>query len=280
MAYYWLTWFGGAAYVAPVLILLVGLGCYFDAFAYLRRRWGWALLLLLCCVGLLDLYRKSLGALEAHFGITAGGILGVNLNRYLFGYFGTVGATILFATLYFVSLLFLTNFQLGSWLRAIWALRPGTPGPLPPEEQELEKRAEVLREQSRKLQEEMKRSGLGQDLRPVPEPNVVDLSVPQAKPGAGRPKKASPAPEEPRLVQPADEGEVIPAREVAAASTADVLGKKSEPGPAPAASDPRRGLPLKKATATKRLRRRPPLAPRLPLLLHRCRQHHHLQSRN
>jgi len=64
------------------------------------------------------------------------------------------------------------------------------------------------------------RSGLAADLQPVPAPTVRDLSVSQLKPG--RPRKV---PEPLREPEPADEGEVIPAREVAAATTADILGK-------------------------------------------------------
>ena len=41
MAYGFLLWFGAAAFVLPVLTLFLGLGCFFEAFAYLRRRWPW-----------------------------------------------------------------------------------------------------------------------------------------------------------------------------------------------------------------------------------------------
>src|SRR5262245_26306592 len=106
MAYFWLLWIGAGAFVAPVLLLAVGLGCFFDSFSYLRRRWLWTGVLLLCFIGMLDLYKEHLKGLEARLSITAGGVLGLNLNKHLFGYFGTVGATILFLMLYFISLLF------------------------------------------------------------------------------------------------------------------------------------------------------------------------------
>ena len=51
LAYYWFFWAGAAAYLFPVLFFAVGLGCFLDAFAYLRRRWAWALVLVLCCMG-------------------------------------------------------------------------------------------------------------------------------------------------------------------------------------------------------------------------------------
>ena len=154
-------WVGAAAYLFPVLLFLVGLGCFFDAFAYLRRRWLWALVLFLCCMGLLDLYKDHLETLQRNINATAGGILGLNLNQHLFDYFGTAGATIIFLMLYFISLLFLTNFQLGDWLRAIWGRREAVANGAPADEQALERRARDLQKQVSKLQEQVDRSGLG-----------------------------------------------------------------------------------------------------------------------
>src|SRR5262249_47851241 len=98
------------------------------------------------------------------------------------------------------------------------------------EEQALEKRARELKKQAKQLEEQTERagarperSGLGPDLKPVPEPTVRDLSIPQAK--SGRAKKPVEPVKEPA---PADEGEVIPAREIAAATTSDILGKRGE----------------------------------------------------
>jgi len=83
----------------------------------------------------------------------------------------------------------------------------GEPAEATAEEQALARRARELQKQAKKLQEEVDRSGLGADLKPVPEPTVRDLSVAQARPG--RSKKAA---EPVRSLDPADEGEVIPAR--------------------------------------------------------------------
>ena len=227
LAYYWLFWVGLAAFVAPILLLIVGLGCFFEAFSYLRRRWAWTLALFICCIGLLDLYRGYLPTIETHFRITAGGILGMNLNRRVFGYFGTVGATILFLMIYFISLLYLTNFKLGDWIRSLMERRAERLTGATPAEQALERKKRELQKEARKLEEQMEsgtNSGLGADGKPVPAPNVVDLSVPQAKPGRQK-KPSSPEPQpEPA---PADIVEVIPARELAAATSADVLGKKT-----------------------------------------------------
>ncbi len=225
-AYYWLLWVGAAAYILPMLLLFLGLGCFFPAFAYLRRRWFWAVVLFLCCIGLLDLYQSYLGGLERSLNTTAGGIIGVSLNRYLFGYFGTVGATILFLMLYFISLLFLTNFQLGAWLRAIWARREVAAG---------QTVAPALPEKTPKWRssaepESVRPSGIGADLQPVPPPNVIDTTVVAAS-KAGRGRKSGAA-ESTKEVQAVEEGDVIPASEVAAATrsatVADVLGRNPE----------------------------------------------------
>lgn len=223
LAYYWLLWVGISAFILPVLLMLVGLGCFFESFAFLRRRWLWAVLLFVCCIGILDLYSGYLEKMEVRLSTTAGGVLGVNLNKYIFGYFGIVGATIIFLMLYFISLLFLTNFQLGEWVRGIWTRLSSWKGRgNTPEEVALERRVRELQKQEAKLKQEVTKSGLGADLQPVPEPTVRDLSLPQSKPG-GRNKKNPFETKEAVIVQ---EGEVIPAREVAAASTTDVLGRK------------------------------------------------------
>ncbi|MCX6926856.1 MAG: DNA translocase FtsK 4TM domain-containing protein, partial [Verrucomicrobia bacterium] len=228
LAYYCFYWAGAAAYLFPALLFAVGLGCLLDTFAYLRRRWVWALVLVLCCMGLLDLYRDYLFKLQRSLNADVGGVLGRNMNQHFFGEcFGVPGATIVFLMLYFISLLFLTNFQLGEWIRRIFGRRAVAEGQLPAEEEALEQRSRDLQKQSKKLQEEVERSGLGQDLKPVPTPTVRDLSVPQPS-KAGRGKKSS-QPEPVNEPAPAEEeGEVIPAREVVAATTADILGKKTE----------------------------------------------------
>jgi S-DNA-T family DNA segregation ATPase FtsK/SpoIIIE len=237
LACFCFRWGGAAAYVFPVLLFLVGLGCFFDSFSYLRRRWLWEVVLFLCCMGLLDLYKDHLTNVQRSINATAGGIIGLALNQHLVGdNFGTAGATIIFLMLYFISLLYLTNFQLGDWLRAIWGRRATIGADLSPEEQALERRARDLQKQAKKLQDQVERSGLGADLQPVPAPTVRDLSVPAQNKSAKARKTAEPQPvKEPA---PADEGEVIPAREVVAATTADILGQKSDPATATAETKP------------------------------------------
>jgi S-DNA-T family DNA segregation ATPase FtsK/SpoIIIE len=228
MAYYCFLAIGAAAFVLPVLLFFVGLGCFFDSFGYLRRRWAWGLMLLICCMGLLDLYREHLGKLEQNLGTTAGGILGRNLNQNFCGEcFGTAGATIIFLMLYFISLLFLTNFHLGEWVRRVWDRRAVTPDGATPEEAVLERRSRDLQKQAKTLQEQVDRSGIGADMKPVPAPMVRDLSVSQPSKGARakKPTQAEPLKEP----APADEAVVISAREVAAATVGDILGKQPQP---------------------------------------------------
>jgi len=229
VAYGFFFLFGGAAYLMPALLFLFGLSYLLQFMAYFHRRWVWAAVLLFCCMGGLDLYSETgfLKRLRDNINAPVGGWFGLTLNHALFRHFGKVGATILFLTLYAISLLFLTNFRLGEWLRSLWPKPATAAGELTAEERSLEQRARELEKQARRLQEQVERSGLGADLQPVPEPTVRDLSVPQAKPArpGGRPKVA-PAPEP---ATPAGaEGDVIPTREVAAATTADILGKPLE----------------------------------------------------
>ena len=247
MAYYFFMAVGAAAYVFPVLLLVFGLGCFFEMLSYLRRRWPWAVVLFICSIGLLDLYSGWLGGFKDNINAPPGGAIGQTLNAKIFNYFGTTGATILFAMLYFISLLFLTNYQLGHWVRALISREPPIDSNLSPEERELERRARELQKQADKLQEQVDKSakpgkaviavkprrsdlaensGLGADLQPVPEPMVRDLSVPSA-----RAKGKKPAEPE-RKIEPAEAAIIISAKEIAAASTADILGKSAPPKPA------------------------------------------------
>ena len=94
--------------------------------------------------------------------------------------------------LYFISLLFLTNFQLGEWVRRLWGRRAAAQGEPTPEEAALERRARDLQKQAKKLQDEVERSGIGADMQPVPAPTVRDLSVAQPSKSA-RAQEAGPA---------------------------------------------------------------------------------------
>ena len=254
--------FGAAAFVVPVLCLLFGFSCFFNTLHYLRRRWAWGLVLFFCCVGFLSLFTNeravsqlalnpdlpSAGFLEhvsRNLGTSsAGGVAGVWLNQ-IFGNFGRPGASIIYIMLYVVSLLFLTNFRLGEWVRGVFAKAPEGEEEMTDEERALEKKARDLEKQAKRLQEQVEkgraksdkladkpdksgkpgkaeraeeeeRVGLGADLQPVPEPMVRDLSL--SKPSKAG-KKLTPE------TEPALEGEVISAKEILAATSGDILGK-------------------------------------------------------
>lgn len=217
---------GAAAFLVPVFLLIFGLACFFETLAYLRKRWLWALLLFCICMGTLDLYSDDLNLNVNVDSGRAGGVLGMAMNKVFFNHFGRVGATIIFATCYLLSLLALTNIQLTDWIRDLWRGRSGPdeePADMTAEEKALARRAKELERQARQLQEQVEKSGLGADLQPVPEPTVRDLSVPQARSKAGKaPSEPEPA-DEPKL----EEGEVITAREIAAASTEPLKASKS-----------------------------------------------------
>jgi len=123
LAYYWLRAVGASAYEVPALLLLVGLGCFFTPLSYLRRRWFWTIAFFICCMGLLDLYKPYLRRMELNLNSPAGGVLGQFFNKQLFGYFGTVGGTIIFVMVAFISILYLTNFKLSDWLNRVWVAR-------------------------------------------------------------------------------------------------------------------------------------------------------------
>ncbi len=209
----WIKCIGLSAYAVPFLLIFLGLGCFFELMSYLRRRWLWSVFLLLCCTGLLGLYDHLRGGPHGKDTFT-GGFLGSFFYKYVFSYFGMAGSSIILFMLAFISCLYLTNFRLGHWIRAMFG---GRPGDEPAAERgatnkeiALEKRKSEL---ERQLAEHLQRSGqapattatpaalgraVGADYKPVPEPTVRDLSVPQSKAGSGAsPKKPDP-PSNPR----------------------------------------------------------------------------------
>lgn len=243
VGWWFFLFFGAVAYFVPFLIALFGTAYLFGFLHYIRERMRssllWSFGLLVSFTGLLFLADRGgiLGTLHESIGAdNAGGALGYltygeTAHRlYGFSLLGPIGATIVYAALGLVSVLFLTAFRLGDWIRSrlTGAEMPLKPDAKEPEEAALERKARDLQKQAKKLQEEVERSGLGADLKPVPEPKVTDLSVPQSKPRGKKSATPEPVPEP----APAEEGMVIPARELAAATTADVLGKSAEPAPA------------------------------------------------
>jgi S-DNA-T family DNA segregation ATPase FtsK/SpoIIIE len=239
IAYGLFKFFGVTAYLIPALLMMFGLGYLLQMLSYLRRQWIWGAVLLVCCMGLASLFEANLALLKwfkDHLDITsAGGIIGGVFYEHGLRFIGKVGGSIFLAALYLISLLYLTNFKLGQWCRQWWDVRFGgaAAAAAAAGEKELERRARELEKQARKLQDQLDKSGkgalagpsgLGADGQPVPVPTVRDLSVPQAK-SEQRPQKAKESEPSKKEPAPPDEGMVIPAKEVAAATTADILGK-------------------------------------------------------
>jgi S-DNA-T family DNA segregation ATPase FtsK/SpoIIIE len=239
--------FGLVAYLVPVFVALLGCGFIFSRWPYLRERRihlnVWSAVFIISLAGLFDRISHLLHPLWVNVGAPgAGGWIGITMYDFkLFGYdwgswmLGSVGATIIYAAICLISLLFLTNFRLSDWIRMLIAMLEKEKVPLakPPKsskEDALEERARDLEKQAKQLQEQVARSGLGADMQPVPEPTVRDLSVPQANKGGPRIRKTT-MPEPPKAADPApaEEGAVIPAKEVAAvATTEEILGRKPE----------------------------------------------------
>ena len=253
----YLAWFtflplGVAAYLLPWVLAVFGGAFLLNFPGYFRERVRWCLLwtaiFFVSITGLLhlanrvDLINDWRASVYSSY---AGGWLGYlsygRLNRYDYGFvlLGHLGATIVYASLGLISLLFLTNFHLGGWIRALWSKENASPADEFKSEEELalEKRAAELEKQKRKLEEQVGRSekpektasGLGADGQPVPEPTVRDLSVPQAK--GPRVSKTTLPPKPAKEVAPPSEpvevGEVIPASEIKPATTDEILGRKS-----------------------------------------------------
>ncbi|HXE41396.1 MAG TPA: DNA translocase FtsK 4TM domain-containing protein, partial [Candidatus Baltobacteraceae bacterium] len=123
---------GVVAYFVPPLLAFFGAAYLLDFLSYVRERLRWSLLwsimLLVALTGLL--YIADNGGARGGFperigSLSAGGWLGWltygQTQNYNFGIamLGTFGAIIIYTTLGLISLLFLTNFHLGVWVRAL-----------------------------------------------------------------------------------------------------------------------------------------------------------------
>src|ERR1051325_7747142 len=125
--------FGVAGYLLPWLLAVFGAAFLLGFLPYLRERLRWSLLwaggLLISLTGLLELAGRGglLGNFYQRIGDCfgqGGGLLGYltygDYARYNCGFslLGPIGATIVYAALCLVSLLFLTDFRLGEWIRS------------------------------------------------------------------------------------------------------------------------------------------------------------------
>ena len=205
--------------------VLRGLGLFLRGLCLPATPLGWVVVLLVCCMGLLDLYRDYFRACSAT-STRRRRRSGPQPEPALLPLcFGTAGATIIFLMLYFISLLFLTNFQLGEWIAgsAVARRRPGA------RRRPRRRRSNAAPANCKTGQKNYRTKSTAPALAPTcnrcPNPPSAISASRRLKPGAA---KSRPSPSRSRSPRPADEGEVIPAREVAAATAADVLGKKPE----------------------------------------------------
>ena len=92
--------FGTAAYLLAPLLLVWGVAQFIESLAYLRRRWPWAVLLLLCFAGLFDLFPNIFETIRVNINApSAGGASGIWLNQYIFKrLLGPAFAAVTFAT--------------------------------------------------------------------------------------------------------------------------------------------------------------------------------------
>jgi len=281
ISYYTFRAFGAAAYVLPFLFYFFGLASFWDYLSYLRKQWwswGAASLLLICCTGLLDLYTDKdvlirlsqqsiptagfLERLARNLGVeSAGGFLGTAINQSVFLYFGKPGATIIYVTLYIISLYLLTNLQLGNWIRDLLEKSSGhvfggeatdDTGNYKTPEETVRQRRDVEQEITKavgaakvngktngksvfgeqKESEERKEAPIvGPDLKPVPPPTIRDLSVPKINKLAEKTQKTP--------IQEGEAGNIFaeskdkePVKQEPKvhppATTSDILGKSGE----------------------------------------------------
>jgi len=223
---------GAAAYLVPFLLTAFGLSHFLKSLTHLRARQNWMLLwcsvMMVSLTGLLHLLDNPLQHIKESLDApSAGGWLGYLPYTFGFWALGNFGATIVHSALLLISVLFLTNFRLGDWVRRLPIRKNAAGIELSDEEMVLERKLQETRKQREKLEREpgvSTNSGLGADGQPVPEPTIRDLSVPQPKP---RGRKNDPS--EPSQDTHLAEGvEVISARELAAADSSAASERKQE----------------------------------------------------
>ena len=243
---------GASSYLIPVLLIGFGCASFVPALGYLRRTWRApvaAIGLLVSCAGMLDLFSSDLPPMGTRGSApSAGGLLGSQLNSVLVVYFlNRTGAKLVYATIYVVSLILLTDFMLVNLVKRLFVREPRNEAErLAAEQAAIEKEAKRLARQARRLEEiagsepgsgdpsgagasaEGSPSGLGPDLMPVPEPRFQDNSV-SALPGA-----ASVAATEGTRISAAEVARTLPGSDALAGGPTDA----ATPGGPPVSEGP------------------------------------------
>ena len=261
--------FGGAAFILPVLLLGFGLAHYLPILKYLshsyKARFA-ALGVVLSCMGVLDLYSDSLIWLASAISSKgAGGYIGHFLNSFFFvRYFNETGAMTLYVTVYASSLIAFTNFDVSAFLHELWERyqdrRDRVDADATAQERELKRQERQLAKKAKQLKKKMKAEEPVEEealepespVEPEPEPTVRDHSVSSSSLRKTRTKGEPEESSEPEIAEIPIEGDValgetIPAQEVAATSTEDILGRPDKSSPAEEGA-PNAGAPEPKIT--------------------------------
>ena len=190
---------GVSAYLLPPLALVFAFGFLINKLEGLRKRWPWALALILAGAAGLSLYPNLFGGIADQLNtVDAGGYMGMLLNKAIFQHVGTAGATVILLAIYAVSLLYITNFHLKDWLREAWQRwklrRIDHSQPLAEEEVKLSKKEDELAQRVNELQElqrklEATQSQVEQTALAAEEtvtaaqqdPRIIDLSQPGSR---------------------------------------------------------------------------------------------------
>ena len=148
---------GAAAYLLPPLTLILSFGFLINKLEALRRRWPWAVAMVVAGAAGMSLYPGLFGPLAGQLNtVDAGGYIGMLLNKAVFQHVGTAGATVILLAVYSVSLLYLTNFQLKDWAKDMWAKwklrRIDRSQPLAEEEVELVQKEDELAQKLKELE--------------------------------------------------------------------------------------------------------------------------------
>ena len=190
---------GVSAYLLPPLTLVFAFGFLINKLEGLRKRWPWALAMILAGSAGLSLYPNLFGGIADQLNtVDAGGYMGMLLNKAIFQHVGTAGATVILLAIYAVSLLYITNFHLKDLLREVWQRwklrRIDRSQPLAEEEvnlsrkeDELTQRVNELQELQRKLeatQSQVEQTALAAEetvAAAQEDPRIIDLSQPGSR---------------------------------------------------------------------------------------------------
>ena len=264
--------FGAAAFLLPFFLAGFGLSYYFPIFPKLfetwQRRWV-SLGVFLACMGVMDLLfpEKTL-----HW--RAGGFIGHALNEYFFVLiFQKIGAATLYLTVAAAALVTFANLNVAAFLRDVWERffrelwerfldrLERLDKDASPEERRLKRQARKLAREAKQLEANL---AMPSETATFPEPTVRDHSVSASLPARRLPQTAAKK-EEKRQAEPsiaeapnhesqedtsADLQEPLGNREsaaalldtigeeteVAAASTADILGQSTKDADAAAST--------------------------------------------